>query len=348
MATDGNRLIQITVSVDDTVPKTKVPLKTNFIDQNKSTSKDDFFSNYLESAVSGKDDLESSNVGNEISILREELNRLNTSLRRMVSSEFTGDFAKVYEKLLNIGVAGQDVESLIKHAYIRLDGIKNVDSSIILDSIKSEMISPLGKAGYADTPEQKIIVLIGPTGVGKSTSIMKLASHSNIFSGKSVGIISTDTYRIAAGEPLKVFSKIASIPVLESRNREELIKCIHDFSDKDIILIDTPGRSPFFPNYVQELQDYVSLGIKMDILLTLSVTNDLEDIALSAGLYSILKPRGVILTKIDETARPGKIYSILKQLSLPAIFLSDGQGIPKDIYPAEGVNFWKIMTEAMS
>ena len=287
-------------------------------------------------------------LGNEVQILRQELNKLNISLRKIVTTDFPREFSIVYEKLQNAGISKEDVDELVRHAFIRLENVPNIDAESILLSIKPEIDSYFStSSNIFAANDDRLYTFIGPTGVGKTTAIMKLASNPAILGNKKAGIITTDTYRMAGTESLKVFSKIASVPLIECKNGEGMGKAIRQLADLDIILIDTAGRSPYFPNYIQELQTFIGPSDVNKVILTLSATSDLEDLYLAAGLYTILKPMGIIFNKLDETGRPGKIFSIIKHLGIPPIFLSSGQAVPQDMLAATSGNFWNILNEKM-
>jgi flagellar biosynthesis protein FlhF len=177
--------------------------------------------------------------------------------------------------------------------------------------------------------------------------VMKMAAHPDIYGRRKPVIITTDTYRMAATEPLRVFSKIASVPVHEAKNPNDVLTIIKNQRDKDVFLIDTPGRSPFFPNYIQELQSYVGFSAEVKILLALSLTSDLEDMYLSTGLYSVLNPKAIIFTKLDETSRPGKMISMLQQFRLPLAYTCDGQAIPNDIHLPDENDIWNRIIKAV-
>lgn len=191
--------------------------------------------------------------------------------------------------------------------------------------------------------EQRIIAVVGTPGAGKTTSLMKLALHPVMSQLDAVGILSLDNYRIGATEPLKTFSRLTHIPVVTDTGSEDIKTILRTWNDKQVILVDTPGRSPFFPGYIKELNSTMKLIRPSDILLVVNMDSDLEDTYLSAGLYSTLNLTGLIGTKFDETRRPGKIVSLSKSLNLPVVYTTADQGIPSqedhykmDLFNQEG------------
>ncbi len=312
---------------------------------------DAYFNDFLTSAFPEETKVQpqkSDKLENEVQILREELNKLNNSLRKIITSDFPREYSKVYERLQNTGMGKQDVEELVRHAFIRLESVANIDSRRILDSMKSEIDTLFPLNGNLFTHNKnRVYTFIGPTGVGKTTTIMKLASNPAILGNRKAGIISTDTYRMAGTEALKVFSKVAGVPVIECKSGADLPAAMKQLAELDVILIDTAGRSPYFPNYIQELQGFLGSIADNKVILTLSATSDLEDLYFAAGLYTVLKPMGIVFTKLDETGRPGKLFSMVKHLGLAPLFFSNGQAVPQDINPATGSQFWTILNDAM-
>jgi|GEM_PF-1197614 len=316
---------------------------------------DAYFNDYLSQALdSGQQQDESpsggkgSSLETEVQILRQELLKLNSSLRRIVTGDFPAEFAKVFESLQNIGFSREDTEELTRHAFFRLESTRNPDFSQILGSMQGEIQSrfPVKGSLFLDS-SARIFTFIGPTGSGKTTTLMKIAGNPSLIGNRKVGIISTDTYRLAGTEALKVFSKVASVPVIECRGEKDIPDALKQLRDRDMILIDTAGRSPYFPNYIQELQNLVGSGKANKTILTLSATSDPDDLYLAAGLYSVLNPMGIIFTKLDETGRPGKIYSMVKHLGIPPLFFTQGQAVPQDISPADGAQFWKLLSDCI-
>ena len=345
----GEDLVQITAAVDD---GNNGKLRNGAVSVFPGNGDQKHFEKYLSSMMphQGSDFEHEMNMAHEVATLRHELSKLNRRLRKMTSPDFPEPFSNVYEKLLETGISEEHVASFVRRAFLKLDGEISITREKILKTIESEVFSFFVNNVSVETGEetkQRIVAVIGPTGVGKTTTIMKLALHPEVYGKKEVAIISTDTYRVAASEPLKAFSRIASIPVVEVRNPDEVNAQIEKLKDRDIILVDTPGRSPFFPSYIQELDKYLDAFKPTDILLVLSMTADLEDIYLFGGLYFSLNPTGVVLTKIDETSRPGKIISMVEEIGLPVTYICDGQAIPNDVRKASGEYVWKKILKSM-
>ena len=324
-------------------------------------------------------------IANEMTILHHELNKLNRRLRKMTAPDFPEPFSKVLDKLAVTGISSEDAITFIRRAYLRLENESRITQKKVLESVKKEVLSLFhpnrlsenideekpksdnshrkvkfidsvksevlslfeknGRLAQKDKKERKIVAVVGPTGVGKTTILMKLAVHPEIYGKKNVTIVSTDSYRIAAAESWKVFSKITSIPFKELKDLQNLRNEIDKMSNMDVVLIDMPGRSPLFSGYLQELQNNLAIIEPTDIQLVLSATSDLEDLYHLAGLYRTLNPTGIIFTKIDETTRPGKIISAMREINLPVSYISNGQSIPTDIRDDAGEFIWENFLE---
>jgi flagellar biosynthesis protein FlhF len=183
---------------------------------------------------------------------------------------------------------------------------------------------------YITTP-QKVIALIGPTGVGKTTTAAKIASDQMLKRKRRVGLITVDTFRIAAVEQLRTYAKIINVPLRIVSDRQEMDKAVERFSDCDVVVIDTGGCSQRDEGQMFELREIFDERGRIHNLLVLSSTtkdNDLNEITRKFGVMPI---DGVIFTKLDESASYGTIFNHAIRFKKPVSFLSIGQKVPEDI-----------------
>ncbi len=181
----------------------------------------------------------------------------------------------------------------------------------------------------------KYISFVGPTGVGKTTTLAKLAAGFSFQDGKKVAIITVDTYRIGAVEQLKTYAQITGIPLDVVYTQEELNKAVEKYDDYDHILIDTAGRSARNSLHIAETAKYVNSLEGGTVFLVISATTKMRDLCKITEAYSLSNYNNLILTKLDETETFGTILNLCRLTSLPITYITTGQSVPEDIEPAD-------------
>ena len=189
-------------------------------------------------------------------------------------------------------------------------------------------VSPIGKI-KADGP--LIVFMIGPTGVGKTTTIAKLAAQLTLTEKKDVALITLDTYRISAAEQLKTYADIIRIPVRVALTVEEMTEAIAAFQDKGIIFVDTAGRSPYNTEQMEELEEFITAARPDETILVLSATMHYEDMFNNYMLFSPMQVDKFIFTKLDETLKIGNAFNLLFATEKPVAYVTNGQNVPDDI-----------------
>lgn len=191
--------------------------------------------------------------------------------------------------------------------------------------LNEELLAPPKEGG------QRILAMIGPTGVGKTTTLAKLAARAVLNQRLKVGFITIDTFRIAATEQLKTYAEIIDVPTKVVENVKGLARAIEEFADKDLVLIDTAGRSPREIGSLQELANAFNELPNVQKALLLSATTKRSDLTEITEIYKIFHPGCVIFTKIDETEVYGPVLSHLARSANPLACLTVGQNVPKDL-----------------
>ena len=191
-------------------------------------------------------------------------------------------------------------------------------------------------ASIAATPGQRrVVALIGPTGVGKTTTIAKLAANLKLRDGVRMGLVTVDTYRIAAVEQLRTYAEIIDLPMKVVTTSMEMRRALDEFSDMDLVLIDTAGRSPRDELQIGELKSLLADAKVDEVHLVLSLTAGLEFLAATVEHFSSVGTSSLVLTKLDEAQELGVMLNLARRVGLPVSYLTTGQDVPDDIEPAE-------------
>ncbi|MET3697967.1 flagellar biosynthesis protein FlhF [Bacillus oleivorans] len=183
--------------------------------------------------------------------------------------------------------------------------------------------------------EKKFVALVGPTGVGKTTTLAKLAAKSILKDRKKVAFITTDTYRIAAIEQLKTYANIVGAPVEVCYNLEDFSRAKARFSNYDTIFIDTAGRNFRNGQYVEDLKEVIDFKEDVQTFLTIALTAKEYDIKQIIEQFSQLHIDRFIFTKLDETSQIGMILNLIWDTGIGVGFLTTGQNVPDDLKVAD-------------
>lgn len=182
--------------------------------------------------------------------------------------------------------------------------------------------------------EQRIKLFLGPTGVGKTTTLAKIAARCAFQQQKSVGLITADTYRIGAIEQLKTYAEIIDLPLEVADSKDGMRRALGRFQDRDCVLVDTPGRGGDAADYLTRLRDMFPGEMEMEANLLLSPTSSRENMMDVAVRFEVFGFDQVIFTKIDECSRFGSLYDVMKKIGKPVSYLANGQNVPQDIEKA--------------
>ncbi len=177
----------------------------------------------------------------------------------------------------------------------------------------------------------RIMALVGPTGVGKTTTIAKLAAMHALNRGVSVAMITTDNFRVGAVEQLKTYAKIMDLPLEVASSGVELNAALAKHSDKDLILIDTAGRSPKDSERIDELRGYLECTPGIEAYLCLSATTRSYELDEVIATFGVLPISRLLFTKLDESRKFGCIVETYLKHKLPLSYLSTGQKVPEDL-----------------
>lgn len=181
---------------------------------------------------------------------------------------------------------------------------------------------------------RKVVGLIGATGVGKTTTIAKLAANFRLREGIRMGLVTVDTYRIAAVEQLRTYAEIIDLPMKVVTSPPEMRRALDELMGLDLVLIDTAGRSPRDDLKIQELKSLLNEADVDEVHLVMSLTSSLKSLTTTAEKFQAASPTSVILTKLDEAPSMGSLLSLARNIPLPVSYLTTGQNVPDDIETA--------------
>jgi flagellar biosynthesis protein FlhF len=261
----------------------------------------------------------------------------------------TGALTDAFEQLVMNGVDKRYALKLVRQVGFELGPERAENPDDVLDQLASEIMSTTRtRSALADVeprprdPETgavmgalpAVIALVGPTGVGKTTTVAKLASEAILRRSLKVGLINLDCYKVAAFDQLATYAKILNVPFRSAGSLEELNAAIQDFSSLDLVLIDTTGRSQRDSGTIHEMQQLVHAvpGVKTELVLSATTRDhELYDMAKRFGVF---QPGGIIVSKLDEAMMYGALYNIGQRTGLPLNYFTTGQRVPEDIEEA--------------
>ena len=177
----------------------------------------------------------------------------------------------------------------------------------------------------------RIVALLGTTGVGKTTTLAKIAAKFVLEQRTNAALITADTYRISAVEQLKTYSDILELPLEIVYNPQELASALERHRDKDLILIDTAGRSQHNEYQLRELEEFLRINPRIEKHLVISATTKFTDARQIMNKFAQVEPDKIIFTKIDETSSLGMIVNLLHDKKYSLSYITTGQSVPDDI-----------------
>ncbi len=278
----------------------------------------------------------------ELARIKELLGRLLSRQRFDTGGNLGGPFRDLYEELLHRDV----LEPLAYEAVAALRDTQSVGDApyeelqVAVGNRLSGMVKGVDSA--LGIPPGSVVAFVGPTGVGKTTTLAKLAAHHRVACGKNVVILSTDTYRIAAAEQLRTYAEIIGVPCEVALTPADLTRALGRYRDADLIFLDTTGRSPRDEMAIGEIRSFLAIARErllsaarpVETHLVLSATAKGDDLLEATRRFAPLGPDRLTFTKIDETQSYGPLLNVSVLSDLPVAYLTTGQEVPDDIEEA--------------
>jgi len=246
-----------------------------------------------------------------------------------------------YQTLLNNHVDKDIALKIASSVENRLPGEKCTDFNWVRDvclHTLQEFINEVKPIQVDEKETPRKVVMVGPTGVGKTTTIAKLAANFTFVDYRKVAFITLDTYRVSAAEQLRTFAEIIGIPIKVVFSPADLDEAIQSFNDRDLIFIDTAGRSPYNHDQMDELVQFINIARPDETILVLSMNTESTDLINIYNRFSIVGIDKLIFTKLDETLCYGQLLNVFNEIKKPLAYITNGQNVPDDIAVPDAQN----------
>ncbi|MBW2090612.1 MAG: hypothetical protein JRI34_00615, partial [Deltaproteobacteria bacterium] len=273
--------------------------------------------------------------------LEEEINQIKEMLldlthRSKLSEQLRNrkDLVRLYRDLIESELDPALARGLIEQISATGNGKGPDVKALLMKKLRSllKVIDPVEFS--TETGHPPVVIMVGSCGVGKTTTLAKMAAMMSLQKKKKVALISLDTYRLGAVDQLLTFSRIMGLPFKAARDREEFEQWIELFEDMDLILVDTPGRMLSEPSCLDEFREMINGCEYATVLLVLSATTKNRNLTNTIEQVRDLPVKGLIISMIDATDRYGNVINNLIKFQVPVSYLTNGQKVPDDLIPA--------------
>ena len=264
-------------------------------------------------------------------------------VKRDITYDYPAEVQELLLRMIDNQVREELAHSLAKETELMLRKQPDTNAAEIMEHLVLEQLGrpePILHKKFT----QKVILVLGPTGVGKTTTIVKLAADFSVKQKKKVGIINTDTFRIGAQEQLQTYADILGVPLQVIYRADELGNALENMSDRDIIFVDTAGKRPGDEQHKEDMLEMVRILKPEDILLCLSASTGFAAIKEMVDTYGFVDEYRLMITKLDETKYRGPLLNISWYAQKPLAYVTTGQNVPDDI---EVVNVEVIAKEIL-
>ncbi len=288
------------------------------------------------------------NIDDEFIKLRQTM---ETLIKKINNNEYIDKLPFELIKFRDI-LTSRGVDSAISTAIIKNLQTKTELKLQDTDNIKKELIDEIIKCLDDAEPitlngSTKYIFFVGPPGVGKTTTLAKIAAQYAIDNRDDIALVTLDTYRVAAVEQLKVYSDILNIPLEIVYNTEEIWKALSKFKNKELVMIDTAGRNHKDKEKMEEIKNIIKQTKNKEVFLVLDATTNISTIKAVLDTYNLIDNFKIIFTKIDQVDNYGIIFNTKFYSKNPLSYITNGQSVPEDIMIADKNYIAKSLIEEL-
>lgn len=273
-------------------------------------------------------------LSEQVQCIKSMVKDLTTQVRQQQKPQLPEELFEHYTQFINNQVCDELAIEIVLAIQKQLRPEQLQQQPLVKERLADyieKLIATTGAIRRTKSSGPHIVALIGPTGVGKTTTIAKLAANLKVREKKRVGLITIDTFRMAAIDQLKKYAEILGSNLCAVSSPNELKNAVEQLGDCDFILIDTAGRSPNDALKLHELQSFLASAAPDETHLVLSTTASQACIELAVERFSEIKIDRMIFTKLDEAAHVGVVLNVLRKINKPLSYITTGQDVPDDI-----------------
>jgi flagellar biosynthesis protein FlhF len=288
---------------------------------------------------SGQDTAQMTDLVDQVKTLRDMMKEMQQRDRMKDAPDVPAELYEEYQLLIDNQVERELAEEIIKTIGRNLRADHLTQKPFVREKIAEQLEKQLPTSGPIQRVKATgphVVALIGPTGVGKTTTIAKLAAKLKLDEKRKVGLITIDTYRIAAIDQLKKYADIIKTPLKVVGSPEDLRDAVASMADCDFVLIDTAGRSPKDTLKLNELKTFLDAARPEEVHLVLSSTASRECVELAIERFGDVRIDKLIFTKLDEARSIGTVIGVVRAVKKPLSYVTTGQDVPADIEVARG------------
>lgn len=342
----GKRRIEVTASCDVNVPS-RLPRREDArpADRSRGGNREYYSPPRPPLAAPPMQSEQPEQFQDQLSDLRRMVSDLCKKSRQGGQHDLPDALFHVFTDLIEADVDECIARRLVEQVQAQIPDSEMADSMLVKARVSRLIESQIKVSGpIAVTPgRRRLVALVGPTGVGKTTTIAKLAANHRLKKRQSVGLITVDTYRIAAVEQLRTYADIIDLPMQVVSTPREMREAVHRLAGLDLVLMDTAGRSPRDEIKIQELKAFLSEAGADEVHLVLSSGAGSRTLQQTARQFAAVGATSLILTKLDESAALGNLLALVQSSDLPLSYLTNGQNVPDDIETADAARLAQLI-----